>query len=55
MQPSCHSEVAVSTDHEVDVDGARLHYVDDGQGPTMLMLHGNPTSSFLYRHVIAGP
>lgn len=35
------------------MDGARVHYVDDGDGPTMLMLHGNPTSSFLYRHVIA--
>ncbi len=40
--------------HTIDVDGARLHYLDEGSGPTMLMLHGNPTSSFLYRHVIAG-
>lgn len=44
----------MSTDRTVDVDGARVHYVDAGAGPTMLMLHGNPTSSFLYRHVIAG-
>jgi haloalkane dehalogenase len=43
-----------STSHLIDVDGARLHYVDDGSGPTILMLHGNPTSSFLYRHLIAG-
>jgi len=44
----------MSTDHMVEIDGACIHYVDDGVGPVMLMLHGNPTSSFLYRHVIAG-
>src|SRR3712207_2977573 len=31
-----------------------LHYEDVGDGPPLLLLHGNPTSSFLYRHVIAG-
>lgn len=40
--------------HFVEVDGARVHYVDEGTGPTILMHHGNPTWSFLYRHVIAG-
>ncbi len=29
-----------------------LHYVDEGEGQTVLMLHGNPTWSFLYRNVI---
>jgi haloalkane dehalogenase len=29
-----------------------IHYVDEGQGPTVLLLHGNPTWSYLYRHVI---
>jgi haloalkane dehalogenase len=33
--------------------GARIHYVDEGQGPVVLMLHGNPTWSFLYRKMIA--
>ncbi len=37
----------------VDLDGARVHYVDEGSGPTLLMLHGNPTWSFLYREIIA--
>ena len=37
-----------------EVAGARVHYVDEGSGPTLLMLHGNPTWSFLYRDVIAG-
>jgi haloalkane dehalogenase len=30
-----------------------VHYVDEGQGPPLLLLHGNPTWSFLYRNVIA--
>ena len=29
-----------------------MHYVDEGQGPTLLLLHGNPTWSFLYREII---
>lgn len=33
--------------------GARIHYVDEGQGPTLLLLHGNPASAFLYRHLIS--
>jgi haloalkane dehalogenase len=37
-----------------ELDGARVHYVDEGSGPTLLLLHGNPTWSFLYRDVIAG-
>jgi len=32
--------------------GSALHYVDEGSGPPVLMLHGNPTWSFLYRNVI---
>ena len=38
----------------VDVDGAQVHYLDEGTGPVFLGLHGNPTWSFLYRHIIAG-
>jgi haloalkane dehalogenase len=29
-----------------------VHYVDEGQGSPILFLHGNPTWSFLYRHLI---
>jgi haloalkane dehalogenase len=29
-----------------------VHYVDEGQGRPLLLLHGNPTWSFLYRHLI---
>src|SRR3989344_5879404 len=34
-------------------NGARVHYVDEGRGPVLLLLHGNPTWSFLYRDIIA--
>ena len=33
-------------------NGANLHYLDEGKGPTLLLLHGNPTWSFLYRNII---
>lgn len=36
----------------VDIDGHAVHYVDEGSGPTLLFLHGNPTWSFVYRDVI---
>ncbi|MFE3195434.1 alpha/beta fold hydrolase [Nocardia sp. NPDC059240] len=36
----------------VDIDGHTVHYIDEGAGPTLLFLHGNPTWSFLWRDVI---
>ncbi len=36
----------------VAIDGHTVHYVDEGSGPTLLFLHGNPTWSFVYRDVI---
>ena len=33
-------------------DGTKVHYIDEGEGPVLLMLHGNPTWSFLYRKMI---
>jgi haloalkane dehalogenase len=38
----------------LEIDGARVHYVDEGSGPPLLLLHGNPTWSFLYRDLIKG-
>jgi cis-3-alkyl-4-acyloxetan-2-one decarboxylase len=35
-----------------EVAGHRMHYLDEGQGETLLLLHGNPTWSYLYRHII---
>ncbi|MDY6824982.1 MAG: alpha/beta fold hydrolase [Thermodesulfobacteriota bacterium] len=36
----------------MNVNGFQYHYVDEGQGEPLLMLHGNPTWSFYYRQLI---
>jgi cis-3-alkyl-4-acyloxetan-2-one decarboxylase len=38
--------------HYLDVNGHRLHYLDEGKGPPVLMIHGNPTWSFYFRHLV---
>jgi haloalkane dehalogenase len=36
----------------VEVDGLRLHHLDEGSGPPVLCFHGEPTWSYLYRHML---
>ena len=36
----------------VTVNGIRIHYVEDGTGPLVLMLHGFPYTWFEWRHQI---
>lgn len=38
--------------HFVEVDGSRVHYVDEGHGPVLLFLPGAPNWSFFYRRFI---
>ena len=40
--------------HYVEVDGLRLHHLDEGSGPTVLCFHGEPDWSYLYRHMLDG-
>ena len=40
------------TPHYVTINGARMHYVDEGAGEVILCLHGEPSWSFLYRKMI---
>ena len=35
-----------------DSSKGRVHYLDEGEGPPILLLHGNPTWSFLYRGIV---
>jgi len=35
-----------------EIDRFRMHYIDEGSGPTIVMLHGNPTWSFYFRDLI---
>lgn len=49
--------VAISADfpyaaHKIEVNGSQLHYIDQGEGDPILFLHGNPTSSYLWRNII---
>lgn len=36
----------------IEVDGHRMHYLEEGQGPAVLLLHGNPTWCFYYREAV---
>ncbi|NTU84479.1 MAG: alpha/beta fold hydrolase [Chloroflexales bacterium] len=38
--------------HFLELDGGAMHYVDEGAGEPILFVHGTPTWSFLYRHLI---
>ncbi len=38
--------------HYLDFDGMRMHYLDEGRGDPILLLHGEPTWSYLYRRMI---
>jgi cis-3-alkyl-4-acyloxetan-2-one decarboxylase len=33
-------------------DGIRMHYLDEGRGDPVVMVHGNPTWSFYYRRLV---
>ncbi|OSC39710.1 haloalkane dehalogenase [Mycobacterium decipiens] len=35
-----------------DSSQGRVHYIDEGDGPPILLCHGNPTWSFLYRDIV---
>ncbi|MDM8550972.1 alpha/beta fold hydrolase [Desulfobacterales bacterium HSG2] len=38
--------------HFMDLDGLTYHYLDEGEGAPVVMLHGNPTWSFYYRDLV---
>jgi len=40
--------------HFVDVLGHRIHYIEEGRGVPILFVHGNPTSSYVWRNVLPG-
>jgi haloalkane dehalogenase len=44
----------VFTPHYAELGELRVHYIDEGSGPTVLCLHGEPSWSFLYRKMIPG-
>jgi haloalkane dehalogenase len=36
----------------LEIGGLRIHYIDEGEGETVLLLHGEPSWSYLYRKII---
>ena len=42
----------VNPDKYFNIDGAKMHYIDSGEGDPIVMLHGNPTWSYYYRTLI---
>jgi len=38
--------------HQLDLEMGSMNYVDEGTGEPVVMVHGNPTWSFIYRHLI---
>ncbi len=39
--------------HYLQLDGGRMHYIDEGTGPVIVMVHGNPTWSYYFRHLVS--
>jgi len=38
--------------HNIDVNGLKYHYLDEGTGDPVVMIHGNPTWSFYFRELV---
>ena len=38
--------------HYLSINGLQYHYLDEGQGHPLVMVHGNPTWSFFFRHIV---
>lgn len=36
----------------LDIEGRKIHYIEEGQGEAVLFIHGCPTSSYLWRNII---
>jgi pimeloyl-ACP methyl ester carboxylesterase len=58
VSPSVYSSSTSSqypfSGHYLDLGGLRYHYLDEGQGEPLVMVHGNPTWSFYYRNLVLG-
>ena len=39
--------------HYAELDGLRLHYVDEGEGSPVVCFHGEPTWAYLYRKLVS--
>jgi haloalkane dehalogenase len=52
LPPDIRFEYPYASNNLTLPNGTKMHFVDEGAGPVVLMLHGNPTWSFYYRDLI---
>lgn len=52
MKPDSFKALYPFESHFLDLGELRYHYLDEGDGEPIIMVHGNPTWSFYYRHLI---
>lgn len=52
LPPDIRFEYPYASNNLTLSNGSKMHFVDEGSGPVVLMLHGNPTWSFYYRDLI---
>ena len=52
LPPDIRFEYPYASNNLTLPNGTKMHFVDEGTGPVVLMLHGNPTWSFYYRDLI---
>lgn len=36
----------------IEINGSNIHYIEEGAGDPIVFIHGNPTSSYLWRNII---
>ena len=52
VDPDHYHQLYPFQSHFLDRNGLRYHYVDQGKGNPVVMVHGNPTWSFFFRRII---
>ena len=40
------------TSRFIEISGSKIHYIEEGTGDPIVFIHGNPTSSYLWRNII---
>jgi haloalkane dehalogenase len=49
---ACDRFIKAHPGRDLDLGGLRYHYLDEGEGEPVVMVHGNPTWSFYYRRLV---
>ena len=52
MNPALDSFLKAHPGRDFDLGGLRYHYLDEGEGEPVVMVHGNPSWSFYYRNLV---